>query len=427
MKQILTILIFVFLPIYTKQISSVIKDPFEYFKKLARDSQTYSQCNRIPPFKAQLDSSFFDIDLRRWDRTKNPPPVHRSLEAFVQLDTLRQSTYFSHILQGHNQANVPGILYFYLSATAQLHALKQLSLTHGKSLDTIQTVRYAFDSNEVFRVPWYKVGGSFINFERPFGIYAFSMDSPEHISINDIGVGPFATNDYTLRFFEHHNHVYNNPLKMFRNYDEYFHALIQTWLTRSRSDQDDSADWGKETKEFNDLLKHGEYFPLPYRSVPKPVRTDITERQSGFNPVFPYADHVYDYYRDPNYYRFARGWFLNQTQSESNQYMLTYGVLPDRIQRNFLLPMFEQSRWSGPYLFCPLNSYEWLVSSIQPIWATNHFNYKNRAAFENNHRYNYAGVTNVELAYTHLDVNQCPGEHIRNFYANTAACSRNTF
>ncbi|CAM2700196.1 unnamed protein product [Rotaria socialis] len=427
MKQILTILIFVFLPIYTKQISSVIKDPFEYFKKLARDSQTYSQCNRIPPFKAQLDSSFFDIDLRRWDRTKNPPPVHRSLEAFVQLDTLRQSTYFSHILQGHNQANVPGILYFYLSATAQLHALKQLSLTHGKSLDTIQTVRYAFDSNEVFRVPWYKVGGSFINFERPFGIYAFSMDSPEHISINDIGVGPFATNDYTLRFFEHHNHVYNNPLKMFRNYDEYFHALIQTWLTRSRSDQDDSADWGKETKEFNDLLKHGEYFPLPYRSVPKPVRTDITERQSGFNPVFPYADHVYDYYRDPNYYRFARGWFLNQTQSESNQYMLTYGVLPDRIQRNFLLPMFEQSRWSGPYLFCPLNSYEWLVSSIQPIWATNHFNYKNRAAFENNRRYNYAGVTNVELAYTHLDVNQCPGEHIRNFYANTAACSRNTF
>ncbi|CAF4897980.1 unnamed protein product, partial [Rotaria magnacalcarata] len=80
------------------------------------------------------------------------------------------------------------------------------------------------------------------------------------------------------------------------NYDEYFHALIQTWLTRSRSDQDDSTDWGKDIKEFNDLLKRGEYFPLPYRSVPKPVRTDITERQSEFNPVFPYADHVYDYY-----------------------------------------------------------------------------------------------------------------------------------
>ncbi|CAF5000264.1 unnamed protein product, partial [Rotaria sp. Silwood1] len=319
------------------------------------------------------------------------------------------------------------ILYFYLSAAAQLHTLKQLSLVYGKSLDTIQTVRYAFDSNEVFRVPWYKVGGSFINFERPFGIYAFSIDSPEHLSINDIGVGPSATNDYTLRFFEHYYHIHNNPIKIFRNYDEYFHALIQTWLTRVRSDQDDLADWGKETKEFNDLLKHGTYFPLPYRSVPKPSRSDITTKQSELNPVFPYADLVYDYYRDPNYYRYARGWFLNQTQSESNQYMLTYAVLPDRMQRNFLLPMFEQSRWTGPYIYCPLNSYEWLVSSIQPIWATNHFNYKNQAIFQTNRRYNYAGVTNVELAYTQLNVNQCPGEHIRNVYANSAVCDRNAF
>ncbi|CAF4309504.1 unnamed protein product [Rotaria sp. Silwood2] len=427
MKQIFTLLILVFLPIYTKQISTIIKDPFEYFKKLARDIQIYSQCDRVPPFKTQLDASFFDIDLRQWDRKKNPPPIHRSLEAFVQLDTLRQSTYFSHILQGNSQANVPGILYFYLSAAAQLHTLKQLSLIYGKSFDTVQTVRYAFDSNEVFRVPWYKVGGSFINFERPFSIYAFSIDSPEHLSINDIGVGPFATNDYTLRFFEHFNHVYNNPIKMFRNYDEYFHALIQTWLTRLRSDQDDLADWGKETKEFNDLLKHGKYFPLPYRSVPKPVRSDITTKQSELNPVFPYADLVYDYYRDPNYYRYARGWFLNQTQAEQNQYMLNYGVLPDRMQRNFLFPMFEQSRWTGPYIYCPLNSHEWLISSIQPIWATNHFNYKNRALFQNNRRYNYAGVTNVELAYTQLNVNQCPGEHIRNFYANSAVCDRNAF
>lgn len=217
-----------------------------------------------------------------------------------------------------------GILYFYLSAAAQLHTLKQLSLFYGKSLDTVQTVRYAFDSNEVFRVPWYKVGGSFNNFERPFAIYAFSIDSPEHISITDIGVGPFATNDYTLRFFEHYNHVYNNPIKMFRNYDEYFHALIQTWLARLRNDQEDLADWGKETKEFNDLLKHGSYFPLPFRSVPKPVRTDITDKQSEFNPVFPYADLVYDYYRDPNYFRYARGWFLNRTQSEQNQYMYDF-------------------------------------------------------------------------------------------------------
>ncbi len=66
---------------------------------------------------------------------------------------------------------------------------------------------------------------------------------------------------------------------------------------------------------------------------------------------------------------------------------LTYGILPDRIQRNFLLPMFEQSRWTGPYIYCPLNSNEWLVSSIQPIWSTNHFNYKNPAAFQNNQRY----------------------------------------
>lgn len=223
-----------------------------------------------------------------------------------------------------------GILYFYLAAAAQLHTLKQLSLSHGKSLNAIQTVRYAFDSNEVFRVPWYKVGGSFINFERPFSIYAFAMDSPEHLSINDIGAGPFATNDYTLRFFEHFNHVYNNPLKVFRSYDEYFHALIQTWSTRLRTDQDDLADWGKETKEFNNLLRYGAYFPLPYRSIPKPPRTDITDKQSEFNPVFPYADLVYDYYRDPNYYRYARGWFLNQTQAESNQHMYEFNFNQSR-------------------------------------------------------------------------------------------------
>jgi hypothetical protein len=110
MKPISTILILVFLPIYTAQISSsILKDPFEYFKKLARDTQIYSQCNQIPPFKIQLDPSFFDNDLRQWERKKNPPPVHRILEAFIQLDTLRQSTYFSHILQGNSQAKVPGI------------------------------------------------------------------------------------------------------------------------------------------------------------------------------------------------------------------------------------------------------------------------------------------------------------------------------
>jgi hypothetical protein len=113
MKQILTILILVFLTICTAQTSLYVpKDPFEYFKKLTRDTQIYPQCDRIPPFKIQLDSSFFDNDLRQWERKKNPPPVHRTLEAFIQLDTLRQSTYFSHILQGNNQANVPGILKF---------------------------------------------------------------------------------------------------------------------------------------------------------------------------------------------------------------------------------------------------------------------------------------------------------------------------
>jgi hypothetical protein len=110
MKQIFTILILVFLPIYTVQTPSVLKDPFEYFKKLTRDTQIYPQCDRIPPFKIQLDSSFFDIDLRQWERKKNPPPIHRTLEAFVQLDTLRQSSYFSHILQGNSQAKVPGRL-----------------------------------------------------------------------------------------------------------------------------------------------------------------------------------------------------------------------------------------------------------------------------------------------------------------------------
>jgi len=115
MNQIFTILILVFLPIYTVQTPSVLKDPFEYFKKLTRDTQIYPQCDRIPPFKIQLDSSFFDIDLRQWERKKNPPPIHRTLEAFVQLDTLRQSSYFSHILQGNSQAKVPGRLkaFFY--------------------------------------------------------------------------------------------------------------------------------------------------------------------------------------------------------------------------------------------------------------------------------------------------------------------------
>ena len=109
MTKIFTIFILGFLPIYTAQILSVIKDPFEYFKKLALDAQNYPQCDRIPPFKTQLDPSFFDIDLRQWQRKKDPPPIHRTLEAFVQLDTLRQSTYFSHILQGNSQAKVPGI------------------------------------------------------------------------------------------------------------------------------------------------------------------------------------------------------------------------------------------------------------------------------------------------------------------------------
>ncbi|UJR14002.1 hypothetical protein I4U23_001002 [Adineta vaga] len=429
MRQIFTLLIFIYLPKYIEQqtYSSLRQDPFEYFQKLTRDIQNYPQCDLIPPFKIQLDSTFFDIDLRQWQRKKNPPPIHRTLEAFVQLDTLRQSTYFSHILQGNSQANVPGILYFYLSAAAQLHTLKQLSLVHGKSIETIQTVRYAFDSNEVFRVPWYKVGGSFMNFERPFGVYAFTTESPQHLSIVDIGVGSSATNDYTIRFFEHFNRVYNNPLKSFRTYHEYFNALIQTWLTRTRPDQDDLADWGKETKDYNNLLQYENYFPLPYRSVPQPERTDITDKQSEFNPVFPYADLVYEYYRDRNYYRYARGWFLNHTQAETNQYMLSFGILPDRIQRNVLLPMFEQSRWTGPYIYCPLKPKEWLVSSIQPIWAANHFNYKNPLSFQNNRRYNYAGVTNVELAYTQLDVNQCPGDHIRNVYANSAVCDRNAY
>jgi len=114
MKQIFTILILVFLPIYTVQTPSILKDPFEYFKKLTRDTQIYPQCDRIPPFKIQLDSSFFDIDLRQWERKKNPPPIHRTLEAFVQLDTLRQSSYFSHILQGNSQAKVPGRLKSFL-------------------------------------------------------------------------------------------------------------------------------------------------------------------------------------------------------------------------------------------------------------------------------------------------------------------------
>lgn len=118
------------------------------------------------------------------------------------------------------------------------------------------------------------------------------------------------------------------------------------------------------------------------------------------------------------------------------------------MQRNFVFPMFEQTRWTGPYVFCPLNGNQWLVSSIQPIWASNHLNYKNRAAFQNNRRYkylfksfisksncslflslsfSYAGVTNIELAYTQLDVNQCPGDHFRNAYANSAVCDRNAF
>ncbi len=109
MKKILTILILVFLPLDTKQISSlVLKNPFEYFRKLALDTQIYPQCDLIPPFRIQLDPAFFDYDLRQWERKKNPPPIHRTLEAFIQLDTLRQSTYFSHILQGNSQAKVPG-------------------------------------------------------------------------------------------------------------------------------------------------------------------------------------------------------------------------------------------------------------------------------------------------------------------------------
>lgn len=91
---------------------STVRDPFEYFRKLTRDLQIYPQCDLIPPYQLQLDESFFDSDLRRWDRKKFPPPLHRTLEAFVQLDTLRQSIYFSQILQGNSQAKVPGDTFF---------------------------------------------------------------------------------------------------------------------------------------------------------------------------------------------------------------------------------------------------------------------------------------------------------------------------
>lgn len=49
--------------------------------------------------------------------------------------------------------------------------------------------------------------------------------------------------------------------------------------------------------------------------------------------------------------------------------------------------MYEESRWTGPYIYCPLSGQEWLVSSIQPIWATNHQNYKNPIAFQTNRRF----------------------------------------
>lgn len=88
--------------------SATLKDPFEYFRKLTRDLDVYAQCDLIPPHQLQLDSSFFDPDLRRWDRKKFPPPPHRTLEAFVQLDTLRQSSFFSQVLQGKSQSQVPG-------------------------------------------------------------------------------------------------------------------------------------------------------------------------------------------------------------------------------------------------------------------------------------------------------------------------------
>ena len=110
MKTLFVRLILLVVLLFPVQISSAsFNDPFEYFKKLTRDTQVYSQCDLIPPFQVQLDGSFFDSDLRQWQRKKNPPPVHRALEAFVQLDTLRQSTYFSQILQGNSQARVPGI------------------------------------------------------------------------------------------------------------------------------------------------------------------------------------------------------------------------------------------------------------------------------------------------------------------------------
>jgi hypothetical protein len=151
-------------------------------------------------------------------------------------------------------------------------------------------------------------------------IYAFATHTPEHVSIVDIGVGPSASNDYTSRFFEHWQHLYRTPTRMFRTYDEYFHGLIESWSTRLRTDQDDIADWGKETKEYQDHHQYGRYFPLPYSSIPKPARTELSEQQSDVNRVFPYADLVYDYYRDRNFYRYARPWFLNQTQAQASQY-----------------------------------------------------------------------------------------------------------
>ncbi|CAF0735236.1 unnamed protein product [Didymodactylos carnosus] len=391
-------------------------DPFEYFKQLVRDTQTpYRQCETIPPYKVQLDKTFFNVDFRYW-KIKYPPPPFRTLEAFVQFDTYRQSTFFSHSLQGFSQEKVPGLLYFYLSSASQLHSLRQLGLLTG--IDAVQSVRYAFESNEVVRVPWYR-SGPFINLERPFSIYTnFSSYDPQTITITDLGVGPPVFNDYTTRFFQHFNREFNVPPRLFKTYDEYFQALLQTWQTRLRPDQDEMREWGM--KQFDNLLQYGEgYFPLPYLSVPIPPRTTF----NPFNLVFPYANLIYEYHKDPNYYRFTKVWWLNETEAEHNQNSLLYVVLPDHITREVVLPNIDQTQWTGPYRFCP-NPNNWLVASIEPIWAVNHFQYKNDW-FKSNKRYRYAGVTNVELAYAQLNVDQCPGERSRNLFAGTAACDQN--
>lgn len=60
-------------------------------------------------------------------------------------------------------------MYLYLSMAAQLHSLQTIGYNSHRS---VKGIKLPFESNEVFKVNWWKDRGMYHKFEKPFALYA---------------------------------------------------------------------------------------------------------------------------------------------------------------------------------------------------------------------------------------------------------------